>query len=142
MMTPLLTPAIAPPRVRSLSPRRAARYPTSMAKEHDDPLYTLVRYTTAQAAAMLGVGQIAVQSAIKRGTLESELISPRIRLISQAAIDAYRAHHLGQVGQPSRKKRRMTQKRETAATAAPPPPSHLPAAARGAPGAGSEKEEA
>ncbi len=115
-MTPLLTPAIAPPRVLSLSPRRAARYPMSMAKKHDDPLYTIARYTTAQVAAMLGVGQIAVQSAIKRGTLESELVSPRIRLVSQAAIDAYRANHLGQVGHPTRKKQRM--KRKAAAEAA------------------------
>jgi len=35
--------------------------------------------------------------------------------LSQAAIDAYRAHHLGQVGQPSRKKRRLKQKMEAAA---------------------------
>jgi len=38
--------------------------------------------------------------------------------LSQAAIDAYRAHHLGQVGQPSRKKRRLNQKMETATAAA------------------------
>jgi len=59
---------------------------------------------------MLGLSRFTVQAAIRRGTLESELASPNVRLISQAAIDAYRAHHLGQVGQPSRKKRRMTQK--------------------------------
>jgi len=46
------------------------------------------------------------------------LVSPRLRLLSQAAIDAYRAHHLGQVGQPSRKKRRLNQKMETATAAA------------------------
>ncbi len=117
-MTPLLTPSIAPSRVLSLSLRRATRYPTSMPKKHDDPLYTIARYTTAQAAEMLGVGQIAVQSAIKRGTLESELVSPRIRLVSQAAIDAYRVDRLGQVGKPSRKTRRMRQKAEALKTAA------------------------
>ncbi len=42
--------------------------------------------------------------------IESELVSPRLRLISQAALDAYRAHHLGQVGQPSRKRQRMRNK--------------------------------
>ncbi len=139
-MTPLLIPAIAPPRVLSLSPRRAARYPTSMAKKHDDPLYTIARYTTAQAAEMLGVGQIAVQSAIKRGTLESELVSPRIRLVSQAAIDAYRADRLGQVGKPSRKTRRMRQKAEALKAATATPPSDASAAARGAPDADAEKE--
>jgi len=140
-MTPLLTPAITPPRVLSLSPRRAARYPMSMAKKHDDPLYTIARYTTAQVAALLGVGQIAVQSAIKRGTLESELVSPRIRLVSQAAIDAYRANHLGQVGQPSRKKRRMKQKaEELKAAAATPSLSDVSAGATGTSDADDEKE--
>ncbi len=140
-MTPLLTPAIAPPRVLSLLPHRAARYPMSMAKKHDDPLYTIARYTTAQVAALLGVGQIAVQSAIKRGTLESELVSPRIRLVSQAAIDAYRANHLGQVGQPSRKKRRMKQKaEELKAAAATPSLSDVSAGATGTSDADDEKE--
>ncbi len=118
-----MTPPIAPICVLSLSERPATRYATHMPKKHDDPLYTVARYTTAQAAAMLGVKQIAVQTAIKRGLMESELASPRTRLVSQAALDAYRAHHLGQVGQPSRKKRRLKQKMEAAtaaATTAPP----------------------
>ena len=111
-----MRPVIAPPRVLSLSERRATRYATSMPKKHD-PLYTMPRYTTAQAAEMLGITQIAVQTAIKRNLMASELVSPRLRLISQAALDKYRAHHLGQVGQPSRQKRRLKQKTE-AATAA------------------------
>jgi len=115
-----LTPTIGPSCVLSLSGRHATRYATSMPKKQDDPLYTVARYTTAQAAAMLGVKQIAVQTAIKRDLIASERVSPRLRLLSQAAIDAYRTHHLGQVGQPSRKKRRLKQKMEaaTAATAA------------------------
>ncbi len=128
-----LTPTIGPSCVLSLSGRHATRYATSMPKKHDDPLYTVARYTTAQAAAMLGVKQIAVQTAIKRDLIASERVSPRLRLLSQAAIDAYRAHHLGQVGQPSRKKRRLKQKMEaataaTAATAAAPtaPPTTAP----------------
>jgi len=86
--------------------------------QQDDPLYTIARYTTAQAAATLGITQIAVQAAIRRGALESEAISPRLRLVSQAAIDAYRANHLGQVGKPSRKKQRMKRKAEAAKAAA------------------------
>ena len=115
-MMAMMAPAIAPPRVLPLSGHRATRYATSMPKKHDDPLYTIARYTTAQAAAMLGITQIAVQTAIKRDLIESELVSPRLRLISQAALDAYRAHHLGQVGHPTRKKQRM--KRKAAAEAA------------------------
>jgi len=109
-MRATMTPMIAPVCVLSLSGRAATRYATRMPKKHDDPLYTVARYTTAQAAAMLGVTQIAVQTAIKRGLMESELASPRTRLVSQAALDAYRAHHLGQVGQPSRKRQRMLNK--------------------------------
>ncbi len=80
-------------------------------------------FTTVQAAEILGIDQKSVQSAIMRGTLESELLSPRLRVVSQATIDAYRAHHLGQVGHPTRKKQRMKQKMEAAtaaATTAPP----------------------
>ena len=113
-----LTPTIGPSCVLSLSGRHATRYATSMPKKQDDPLYTVARYTTAQAAAMLGVKQIAVQTAIKRDLIASERVSPRLRLLSQAAIDAYRTHHLGQVGQPSRKKQRMKRKAETARVAA------------------------
>jgi len=75
-------------------------------------------FTTVQAAEILGIDQKSVQSAIMRGTLESELLSPRLRVVSQAAIDAYRAHHLGQVGHPTRKKQRMKRKAETARVAA------------------------
>ncbi len=115
-----MTPAIASPDMLFLSGRRAARYAMSMPRKHDDPLYTTPRFTTAQAADMLGISRVTVQAAIRRGRLESELASPNVRLISQAAIDAYRAHHLGQVGQPSRQRQRMLDKvaEERARTAA------------------------
>ena len=140
-MMATMTPAIAPLCVLSLSGCHAARYATHMPKKHDDPLYTVARYTTAQAAVLLGVTQIAVQTAIKRGLMESELASPRTRLVSQAAIDAYRANHLGQVGQPSRKKRRMKQKAEALKVAAATPLSDVSAGAMGAPDADGKKEE-
>ncbi len=105
-----MTPAIALPDMLFLSGRRAARYATSMPRKHDDPLYTTPRFTTAQAADMLGISRVTVQAAIRRGRLESELASPNVRLISQAAIDAYRANNLGQVGQPSRQRQRMLNK--------------------------------
>jgi len=105
-----VTPAIALPDMLFLSERRTTRYATSMTRKHDDPLYTTPRFTTAQAAEMLGLSRVTVQSAIRRGLLESELASPNVRLISQAAIDAYRANHRGQVGQPTRKRQQMLTK--------------------------------
>ncbi len=136
-----LTPAIALPDMLFLSERRATRYPTGMPTKHDDSLYTVARFTTTQVAEMLGIKRVTVHSAIQRGILPSELASVGVRLISQAAIDAYRSNHLGQVGKPSRKKRRMTQKAEAPkAAAAATPPSGASAAARGTPDADAEKE--
>jgi len=137
-----LTPEIALPDMPFLSERRATRYPEGMPKKHvDDPLYTTPRFTTTQVAAMLGIKRPTVHSAIQRGTLPSELASVGVRLVSQAAIDAYRVNHLGQVGKPSRKKRRMTQKAEALkAAAATPSPSDTSAAAKGAPDVDDEKE--
>jgi len=119
-MRATLTPAIAPVCVLSLSGRPAARYAESMPNTptQDDPLYTVARYTTAQVAEMLGLSRVTIQSAIHRGRLASELVSPRVRLISQAAIDAYRANHLGQVGQPTRKRQQMLNKLAEARKAA------------------------
>ncbi len=77
-------------------------------KKHDDPLYRTPRFTTTQAAEILGVKRATVYSAIQRGTLETALGSPGTHLISQAALDAYRENHLGQVGHPTRKKQRRT----------------------------------
>ena len=145
MMTTVM-PAIALPDMLFLSERRATRYATSMLKKDDDPLYTTARYTTAQAAEMLGLSRVTVQSAIRRSLLESELASPNVRLISQAAIDAYRANHLGQVGQPTRKRQQMLNKlaeaqaRKAAAATTPTPPSDASAMAISAPDAGDEKE--
>ncbi len=145
-MTPTMERAIASPCVLSLSGRHAARYPEGMSKKHDDPLYTVPRYTTAQVAEMLGLERVTIQSAIHRGRLASELMSPRVRLISQVAIDAYRANHLGQVGQPTRKRQQMLNKmaeaqaRKAAAATTPIPPSDASAMALSAPDADDEKE--
>ncbi len=90
-------------------PLLSTRYAVDM-KDSVDPTYTIAQYTTAQAAEMLTLSLAAVQSAIQRGTLVSTLVGPRTRLLSQAAIDAYRAYHRGQVGQPSRQRRRALTK--------------------------------
>jgi len=128
-MTPA-TPAIAVPALLSTPGRRATRYARGMARDNeqqqdrdrdrdqDDPLYTVARFTTTQAADMLGIKRVTVHSAIQRGKLPSELASVGVRLVSQAAIDAYRAHHLGQVGKPSNKKQRMKRTAEAAKAAA------------------------
>jgi len=89
-------------------------------------------FTTVQAAEILGIDQKSVQSAIMRGTLESELLSPRLRVVSQAAIDAYRANHLGQVGHPTRKKQRMKRKVAAEAAGTIPPPETSADGRRGA----------
>jgi len=104
-----------PPCARPTPRHHARRYARSMTEKR-----TL--FTTVQAAEILGIDQKSVQSAIMRGTLESELLSPRLRVVSQAAIDAYRAHHLGQVGHPTRKKQRMKRKAATEAAGTTPPP--------------------
>jgi excisionase family DNA binding protein len=107
-----MTLAIASSAMLFLLKRTATRYARGMPKKQKqvDPLYTVARYTTTQAAEMLGIKRVTVYSAIQRGNLETELASPGTHLISQAAIDAYRAHHLGQVGQPTRKKQKMMMK--------------------------------
>ncbi len=117
-MMATLTPALAPVCVLSLLGRHATRYARGMPKKHDDPLYTTPRFTTTQAAEILGVKRATVYSAIQRGTLETALASPGTHLISQAALDAYRENHLGQVGHPTRKKQRVKQKTEAAKSAA------------------------
>jgi len=107
-MTPTITPAIAESSMLFLPPWTVTRYARGMPKKHDDPLYRTPRFTTTQAAELLGVKRATVYSAIQRGTLETALGSPGTHLISQAAIDTYRANHLGQVGHPTRKKQRRT----------------------------------
>ncbi len=107
-MTPAITPAIAEFPLLFLPPWTATRYARDMPKKHDDPLYRTPRFTTTQAADLLGIKRATVYSAIQRGTLETALGSPGTHLISQAAIDAYRENHLGQVGHPTRKKQRRT----------------------------------
>ncbi len=90
----------APPIPHPARKLRPTRYAETMTHER-----TL--FTTAEVAAMLGLSQYAIKSAIRRGTLESVLASPHVRLVSQAAIDTYRREHLGHVGRPARKKRRQ-----------------------------------
>ncbi len=118
-MTPAITPAIAKFSMLFLPPWTATRYARDMPKKHDDPLYRTPRFTTTQAAELLGVKRATVYSAIQRGTLETALGSPGTHLISQAALDAYRENHLGQVGHPTRKKQRR-KKAATEGTAATP----------------------
>ena len=81
--------------------------------EHERTLFT-----TAEAAAQLGISQNAVQNAIQRGTLEHVPISPRLNMVTLAGIEAYRRAHLGHVGRPPRTKRRTRPATEAAEAAA------------------------
>lgn len=57
-------------------------------------------FTTAEAAAQLGISQGTVKTAVRLGTLPVERISPRLNLITAEAIAAYRRAHLGRQGRP------------------------------------------
>jgi len=52
--------------------------------------------TVAKAARELGITKAAVNSAIRRGTLDSELVNPRLHLVPRQAIEVYRREHLQQ----------------------------------------------
>jgi len=84
----------------SLPRLRPTRYPTVMDRDEQR-----THFTTAEAAALLGITQQGVHSAIRRGHLQTELVNPRLRLIPRRAIEAYRQERLGQVGRPPRTKR-------------------------------------
>ncbi len=60
-------------------------------------------YTTAQAAAALGLSHDRVRGAVREGTLKATKVNARLNLISAEAIEEYRRHHLGRPGRPRRK---------------------------------------
>ncbi len=84
-------------------PRSFRLYATVMSEER-----TL--FTTAEAAAMLGISPQAVRTAAWIGTLQVEKINPRLNMVTREAIEAYRRDYLGRVGRPSRKKAAATRK--------------------------------
>jgi len=57
-------------------------------------------FTTAEAAAQLGISHGTVKTAIVLGTLPAERINPRLNMITAEAIAAYRRDHLGRRGRP------------------------------------------
>ncbi len=57
-------------------------------------------FTTAEAAAQLGITHDAVKMAVRIGTLPVERINPRLNIITGEAIEAYRRAHLGRQGRP------------------------------------------
>jgi len=57
-------------------------------------------FTTAEAAAQLGISQGTVKTAIGLGTLQVVRINPRLNMITAASIAAYRRDHLGRRGRP------------------------------------------
>ncbi len=62
-------------------------------------------FTTAEAAAKLGVAHQSVRSAIRLGTLKAVRINPRLNMVTAEAIDEYRRDHLGKVGRRPRESR-------------------------------------
>jgi len=57
-------------------------------------------FTTAEAAAQLGITQATVKTAITLGTLKVVRIHARLNMVTAAAIEEYRRAHLGQQGRP------------------------------------------
>ncbi len=57
-------------------------------------------FTTAEAAAQLGISHGTVKTAIVQGTLKAQRINPRLNMITATSIEAYRRDHLGQKGRP------------------------------------------
>ena len=107
VMTPARAPTVAGQRPRRPWPRL---YPTGMKEER-----TL--FTTAEAAAMLGITHDAAKMAVRVGTLPVERINPRLNMVTRAAIEAYRRDHLGREGRPKGAKNKP--KGSTAAGAPP-----------------------
>ncbi len=57
-------------------------------------------FTTAEAAAMLGIAHETVKAQIRLGRLVAEQINPRLNMVTAASIAAYRRDHLGRRGRP------------------------------------------
>ena len=55
-------------------------------------------FTTAEAAAQLGITQATVKTAITLGTWKVVRIHARLNMVTAAAIEEYRREHLGQQG--------------------------------------------
>ncbi len=55
-------------------------------------------FTTAEAAALLGITHGAVKDAIVRGALDHIAINPRLNMVTVQAIEAYRRDRLGKRG--------------------------------------------
>jgi len=73
-------------------------------------------FTTAEAAAMLGIAHGTVKNAIKRGVLAHEAIHPRLNMVTLEAIETYRRERLGQRGgyRPGAGRRPMPEPEATA----------------------------
>ncbi len=55
-------------------------------------------FTVAEVARQLGISENTVRSAIKRGSLGVERVSPRLNMVTAQAVETYRQKHLGKRG--------------------------------------------
>jgi len=76
-------------------------------------------YTTAEAAAMLGIAHDTVKNAIRRGVMDHEAINPRLNMVTLDAIETYRRERLGQRGGYRPGAGRRARPTDEATTAAP-----------------------
>jgi len=82
---------------RSVLPWPPTRYDTGrrvcMQQDEERTLFTV-----AEVARQLGISENTVRSAIKRGSLGVERVSPRLNMVTAQAIAEYRQAHLGKRG--------------------------------------------
>jgi hypothetical protein len=84
--------------------RCARRYQARYAGEGRVPrvINGTTYYSTREAAAELGIAWASVRDAIRRGTLAYEQFGPRLNMVPESALEAYRREHLGRGSQGRR----------------------------------------
>ncbi len=60
----------------------------------------ITHYSTAEAAARLGLKLPTVKDAIATGTLAYRAVGPRLNMVPEPALEEYRRTHLGRRGRP------------------------------------------
>lgn len=66
-------------------------------------------YTTAEAAAELGLSPASLRDALRRGAIHAIALTPHLRAYTREEIERYRREHLGRSGWATR--RAMTARR-------------------------------
>ena len=60
-------------------------------------------YTTAEAAAELGLSPASLRDALRRGAIHATALTPHLRTYTREEIERYRREHLGRSGWATRR---------------------------------------